>query len=186
VTCDQAAGRFEWKVGTQDWSESFPSAPSDPFANAVLFTSGSGDVIHFVLDQRFMNDGWQPYFNAVQCDHALPPGAELEVIGSAPEIGSWLSGVPLYRTAQGWHRFITVSTPGYYEFKLRVVGTWDVANFGWDYNNTQGRNAFLVTTHADTDVLFQMDEQLGRVRAIELGPTPTRRDSWGKLKSLFR
>jgi len=186
VTCDQPAGRLEWKVATQDWSQAFPTNPSNSLANAVLFTAGPGEVIHFTYDQRFLGDGWQPYFDAVQCDHALPPGVQLEVIGSAPEIGNWQSGVPLFQTAQGWHRFITIATPGSYEFKFRVVGTWDVAAFGWDYNNTSGRNALLTTTYPNTDVLFQMDNQLGRVRAIELGPVPVRRNSWGRLKSLYR
>ena len=61
-----------------------------------------------------------------------------------------------------------------------------MAAFGQDYNNTDGRNGRLVTTFPNTDVLFQFDEQLGRIRAIELGPVPTLRKSWGGLKTLYR
>ena len=186
VTCDQAAGRREWKIALPDWSENYPQSFIDALANGVLFTTGPGDVIHFRLDQRFLFDGWQPFANAVQCDHALPPGAELDVIGAAPELGSWITGVPLFHAGRGYQRVITIATPGTYEFKIRVAGRWDVANFGPDYNNTQGRNALVTTTYPNSDVAFQLDEQLGRVRGLELGPVPARRTSWGQLKQLYR
>lgn len=152
----------------------------------MLFTNGSGDVIHFRFDKRFLLDGWQPFAYAVQCDHALPPGAEFDVIGSAPEPGSWITGVPLFHAGRGYQRVITIATPGTYEFKFRVAGRWDVANFGLDYNNTQGRNAVVTTTYPNSDVAFQLDEQLGRVRGLELGPVPAHRTSWGQLKKLYR
>ena len=186
VVSDQPAGRHEWKIALPDWSENFPNSPINSIANAVLFTSGPGDVVHFRFDRNFLLDGWQPLYDAVQCDHALPPGTELEVIGSAPELGNWISGVPLTHAGRGYQHFVTIATPGTYEFKLRVAGTWDVAAFGYDYNNTSGRNAIITTTYANSDVLFQLDEQLGRVRGIELGPVPVQRKTWGQLKSLFR
>ena len=39
---------------------------------------------------------------------------------------------------------------------------------------------------ANSDVAFQLDEQLGRVRGLELGPVPARRTSWGQLKRRYR
>lgn len=186
VTCDQAAGRLEWKIGTTDWSEAYPTSPYDLFANAVLFTSGPGDVIHFTLDTRYIPGDWQPPFYAVACDHAMPPGTTLELMGSAPEMGAWTTPVSLDHVGNRWQRLMTIAAPGTYEFKIRAAGTWDVVAFGYDYNNTQGRNGFCVTTLPFTDVLFQLDEVLGRVRAIELGPTPTRVSPWGALKVLYR
>lgn len=186
VTCDQPAGRLEWKVATTDWSEAYPTSPFDVFANAVLFASGPGDVIHFTLDARLLPGDWQPFFLAVSTDHAVPPGTVLELMGSAPELGAWVTPVPLDHVGARWQRLLTIAAPGNYEFKFRAAGTWDVANFGPDYNNTQGRNGVCVTTLPNTDVLIQFDEDLGRVRAIELGPTPARVSPWGALKALYR
>jgi hypothetical protein len=186
IVCTEPAGRLEFKVATTDWSESYPTHPSFPLANAVVFTTGPGDVIHFTFDTRVMFEGWQPFFNSVATDHALPAGATLEAIGSAPELGSWNSGIPLHHVGSRWQRFVTIATPGEYEFKFRVTGTWDVAAFGYDYNNTSGRNAFLTTTFPNSDVFLQLDELTGRIRALELGPTQARRTSWSRLKSLYR
>jgi hypothetical protein len=186
VTCDQPAGRLQWKIATNDWAEAYPTSPFDALANAVLFTDGPGDVIHFVLDTRPLPDGWQPFWYGVATDHYLPPGAELEVIGSAPELGGWLSGIPAAHVGQRWQRVVTIDTPGTYQFKFRVVGTWDVASFGPHYSNTAGEDATFTTTLPNTDVLFQLDNATGRVRGIELGPTPTLRTSWGRLKTRYR
>jgi len=186
VACDQPAGRLEWKIATTDWTEAYPSSPFDVFANAVLFTTGPGDVIHFTLDTRFLPGEWQPFLNAVACDHAVPPGTVLELMGSAPEMGAWVTPVSLDHVGPRWQRLLTIAAPGNYEFKIRAAGTWDVAAFGYDYNNTQGRNAFCETTVPFTDVLIQFDEEMGRIRAIELGPTPTLVSPWGALKARYR
>jgi len=186
VRCTGPAGRYEWKVATNTWSEAYPSASCCALANAVLFTTVPDEWLRFRFDTNFMLDSWQPFFDAVMTDHAVPPGVALEVIGAAPELGSWVAGVPLTKVGDRWQRVLTIATPGIYEFKIRVAGTWDVANFGYDYNNTQGDNAYFATTHDSSDVLFQYDEALGRVRGLELGPLPARRTSWGGIKGRYR
>lgn len=147
---------------------------------------GPGDSIHFTFDTNVRFDGWAPYMNIVSSDHAIPPGAVMELIGSAPETGAWLNGVAASPVGDRWQRVLTVATPGMYEFKFRVQGTWDVVSFGYDYNNTAGRNAAYTTTLPGSDVLFQLDLATGRVRAVELGPDPVRPTSWGQLKARYR
>ncbi len=186
VPCTEPAGKLGFKVALNDWSESHPNSPIDVFANAVVYAGGPGDVIHFRFDTGYIGDGWQPYFDAVSTDHGMPPGAQLEVIGSAPETGSWNNGIPLNHIGQRWQQVIPIHTPGVYEFKIRVAGTWSEVAFGYDYNNTQGSNAVYQTLLPDTDVLFQFDEITGRVRGIELGQTPSARTSWGQLKTRYR
>ena len=186
IACDQPPGRHEWKIANTDWSLNWPSPPYDAISNALLFTATQGEVIHFLLDTNFVSGEWQPVMDAVQCDHAVPAGATLELIGSAPELGNWTTGVPVLHAGVGWQAIVTIATPGIYEYKFRVAGTWSVAAFGYDYNNTDGRNAVFQTTHGYTDVLFQLDEQTGRIRAIELGPVPTKHQTWGGLKRVYR
>jgi hypothetical protein len=186
IACTGGAGRYEFKIATNDWSEAYPTTPYDVFANAVLFTSQPNEVIHFTLDARVLLDGWQPLFNSVSTSHAYPEGTVLELIGSAPELGNWITGVPVNHVGNRWQKIITIADPGFYEFKFRAQGTWDVVGFGYDYNNTAGRNAILETEFPFTDVLFQFDEPTGRVRGIELGPTPARASSWGRVKALYR
>ncbi len=186
VPCTAPAGRRMFKIARRDWSVSYPTVPSFPLDNAYVWVSGPGELVHFTLDTRFLLEGWQPYSPAVATDHPMPDGSELEVIGSAPETGAWLSGIPLQHSGQRWQRVITIATPGTYEFKLRVLGTWSVVAFGYDYNNPSGRNVVYTTALPNADVLFQYDETNGRVRAIELGQVPASQGTWGQLKTRYR
>lgn len=186
VPCTAEAGRHQFKVAKNDWSLSYPSVPFDPLANAYVWVSGPGDLVHVRFDTRFLLEGWQPYGPAVAVDQPMPEGTVLEVIGSAPETGAWIEGVALAHEGARWQRVIRIAVPGTYEFKLRAVGTWSVVAFGYDYNNPSSRNVFYTTELPDTDVLFQYDEGTGRVRAIELGQVPTNRGSWGGLKARYR
>lgn len=186
VVATEPAGRREFKVATVGWTESYPNAPCCALANAVVFTTGPGDTIQFRFDTNYVPGEWLPYFNSVSTDQGYPAGETLEVIGSTPELGGWLSGIPMRRVNDRWQVILTIATPGEHAFKVRVAGTWLVASFGLDYNNTQGRDAPFTTTLEDADVLFQFDEVTGRVRALELGQVPARRTSWGRVKTLYR
>ncbi len=186
VPVTAAAGRHEFKIALYDWSEAYPTVPSDALANAVVYVTGPGELVHFRLHLYSEPGGWEPYGPAVATDSPMPEGTALEVIGSAPETGSWNSGVPLLHVGRRWQQVITLHTPGSYEFKIRALGTWSVVAFGYDYDNTQGRNAFYSTSLPDADVLFQLDEDTGRVRAIELGQVPARPGTWGELKVRYR
>jgi hypothetical protein len=188
VVADQPAGYHEWKIATIDWSEAYPSHPSHPLANAVLYLPDEAQEIHFRLDTNVQDEGWQPEANAVACSHftILGPGYEFELIGSAPELGEWLSGIPVVMAEDLWIAYATIEQPGAYEFKFRVAGSWDYCNLGIHYNMFIGDNfTFTVTEPADL-VRFEFNPRDGRGRAVCLGQVPTDKITWGQIKALYR
>ena len=185
VTCNQSAGVFQFKIANADWTFNLPSAPGYPLENGWLWASGIGDVIHFRLDMSTPAFGWLPAVS-VATDHGYPSGATLELIGSAPELGNWTSGVPVDHVGSLWSKGVTIAAAGSYEFKFRVQGTWNYANFGLDYNDLQGRNGAFMTSSANTEMVIQFDELTGRIRAIPNHNVATRTTSWGRVKAAYR
>jgi hypothetical protein len=188
VTPDQDVGPHEWKIATADWTENYPNNPIYPMANAVLFLLNPGDVIHFRLDTNTLDDGWQPATNAIACSHFdIPlPGYEFELIGSAPELGEWLSGIPVVMEEDLWSAFATIAAPGAHEYKFRVIGTWDLCNLGIHYNMFRGDNFTFETTDPLTEVRFEFNPVDGRSRAVLEGSVGVEEASWGQVKGLFR
>jgi hypothetical protein len=188
VTADQDPGRHGWKIATEDWTENYPNHPLYPMANAILFLINPGEVIHFRLDTNTVGDGWQPATNAVSCSHFSLPLSDFhfEVIGSAPELGEWMSGTPVLMEPELWFVYVNIGEPGVHEFKFRVIGTWDICNLGIHYNMYRGENFTFETTHPLTTVRFEFNPVDGRARAISEGTVGTDRLSWGHLKGLYR
>jgi hypothetical protein len=185
VTCNRSAGMQEFKIANADWSFDGPTVPLYPLINGRVFISGPGDVVHFRLDTSDPGYGWLPLV-AVANDHGYPPDATLELMGSAPELGNWGTGLPADHVGSIWTRSVTISTPGTYEYKFRVLGTWGVANFGLYYNNNYGANGWFTTTVPNTEMDIQFDERSGRIRAIDSHNVPVRTSSWGRLKVAYR
>lgn len=187
VTADQGPGAFWWKIGTDDWSEDYPHHPAYPMANAVLYLMKAGETIHFRLDTNTVGDGWQPATNAVACDHyGIPlPGYEFELIGSGPDLGDWTTGIPLAMEETPWSARVTIATPGVYEYKYRVIGTWDYCNFGVHYNMFLGDNFVFETTEPQTALKFEFNPVDGRSRAV-VDVVATEPTDWGKVKALYR
>ena len=181
VVCNSAPGLQQFKIANADWTFAEPTVLSQPFVNGRAWVGGPGDVVHFRLDFSPPGGGWLPDI-AVANDHGYPAGATLELMGSAPELGVWNSGLDADHIGTLWQRIVTIATPGSYEFKFRVQGSWNLSNFGLDYNNDFGRNGSFTTTAPDTEMLIQFDELTGRIRAIDNGSTATVRRSWGQLK----
>ena len=186
VISDQPAGVYGFKLANPDWSEVYPLNPSYPTSNAVVWTDGPGDTVHFTLDINAVQDGWQPSSGAVATDQFAPPGTMFEVIGSAPETGSWNSGVAAELVGSVWRTTLTIADPGSYAFKFRAVGTWDICNFGIHYNMFIGDNFSHQTVNPNTTIRFEMDVATGRGRALDVSSTPARSASWGDLKQLYR
>ena len=188
VIPNQEIGFHEWKIGTADWSENFPLNPIYPMANAVLYLLNSGEAIHFRLDTNTLADGWQPASNAVACSHFdIPwPGYDFELIGSPPELGEWLSGIPVVMGEFLWIANATIAEPGHHEFKFRVIDSWDFCNLGIHYNMFRGENFTFETTEPQTTVRFEFNVVDGRARAVQQGPVGTDNLTWGQVKGLFR
>jgi len=107
-------------------------------------------------------------------------------MGSAPELGSWTSGLAADHVGSIWQKIVTIAEPGVYEYKFRVLGSWDYANFGYHYNNNFGANGSFATFDPDVEMLIQFDELTGRIRAIPYQLVPARTTSWGRLKTAHR
>ncbi len=167
VVTDQPPGQHEFKIATGDWSQAYPTNPSYPTANAILYTEASDDLVHFRLDTNVLSD-WQPAANAVSCDRFAPTGSVFEVIGSAPELGSWVTGVPATLDGDTWYADIVVASPGPVEYKFRVAGTWDVCNVGIHYNMFIGDNFSATIPSASALMRFEFNTIDGRSRAREL------------------
>lgn len=185
VVCNQPAGMQFFKIANADWSFAEPSAPSAPLVNGRVWVDGPGDIVHFRLDLNPPAYGWEPPV-AVANDHSYPAGTTLELMGSAAELGNWNVGLPAEHIGTIWQRIVTIAAPGTYEYKFRVLGTWDGSNFGYDYNNNFGRNGTFIVSDPDTEMIIQFDESSGRIRAIPNQNTPVVRRSWGALKTHYR
>jgi len=185
VVTNTLPGYHEFKIANADWSFGEPTVPEAPLINGRLYTSVPGEVVHFRLDLNNGTAGWMPDV-AVANDHGYPAGMHLELIGSAPELGSWNFGLSLDHSGGVWSRTVIIAMPGYYEYKYRVEGSWNWANFGLNYNNNFGYNAYVFTTMWNEPVRFEFDEVTGRMRAVLDQATPARRSTWGGVKASYR
>jgi len=186
VVADQAAGPHEFKIADAAWTPglNWPYNPAYPSDNARLVITGPGDTVRFRFDGNSA-PGWQPDNAAVACDHGMPAGTVLELIGSAPELGSWNTGVEAFDVDGIWTAVVRIATPGDHQFKFRGAGSWDWS-FGIHYNMLIGDNFAFTTTRADAAVRFKFNPADGRGYAVEFDDTPVVRRTWGRLKALYR
>lgn len=197
VTATGAAGWYNFKIATTDWSQAYPTVPGFELANAQLYLTGPMELVQFTFDANiYTHDGLpdnvevgQPDRNIVWTDHALPPGAPLELMGSAPELGAWNSGKLLVADTgeraylQAWS---SIATPGTYEYKFRTTGSWQVA-FGLDYTAPPGRNFIFTTRAPNRYLMFQLDPRSGRAFLVDLtDEVPVHPTTWSSLKALYR
>lgn len=184
VVSDMPPGIWEFKLANADWTENWPKHPVYLMDNARLITTAAGAKIHFRLDLNSL-PGWQPVQGAVACDHAMLPGTPLELMGSAPELGSWNTPVPAVDDNGVWTTVVHVATPGSYQFKFRIVGDW-ACPYGLHYNMLMGDNFTFTTTVPGTAVRFLFNPADGRGYAGEFDDTPARPSTWGRVKALYR
>ena len=185
VTTNTVPGYHEFKIANSDWTFAEPSVAAAALVNGRLYTTHAGEVVQFRLDLSAPPGNWMPAI-AVANDHGYPAGAQLEVIGSAPELGTWNFGLPADLYGDVWSKSVEIATPGYYEYKFRVVGSWRWANFGLNYNNNFGYNAYFFTTIPNEIMTIQFDARSGRLIAFSMLATPARRASWGAIKAGYR
>ena len=105
-------------------------------------------------------------------------------------------GQPAQLNGGYWERTMTVATPGTYSLRFQTLE--DVPGVGGPVWFSEPYNAMccafgdcpkyvhFTTTHPNSEVLFQLDVKNGRSRGIEVGPTPTRKPTWGAIKAFYR
>ncbi len=181
ITSDQPPGLHEFKIANADWSQLWPHNPEYVLQNARLVTAAPGEVVFFRLDTT-PRSGWQPESGAIMTDHGLPVGMSLELMGSAPELGSWT--LPIVATMQGgvWSAQMNLADVGTVEYKFRSVGSWDWS-FGPHYNMLIGANFSFQNTQAHDRVIIAFDTSDGRASLQRA--TPVEGATWGRLKQLW-
>lgn len=204
VTVDKPAGRYFWCSAADlygvgilacAWPQCWCTFGG---SSGSLWTSGPGDVIHFRLGLA-TDPSWGGQWISAG-SHGIPPGTHLAVdfagIGwcDYPVAGT---GYPAQLNGTYWERVVTIATPGTYSMRFQTVE--DVPSVGggpvWysePYNamccalGDCPRYVRFTTTQPNSDVRFQFDVTNGRMRGVELGPTPTRTPTWGAIKTLYR
>ena len=179
VLSDQV-GRQEFKVALSDWSQSY-------FGPCNLWVHvNPGETVLFTFNTNAHGDGWLPDQNIVWSDHYAPAGTTFEVIGGAPETGSWGSGVAANLAGGIWTKTIVIAAPGAYEAKFRATGSWDVCNVGTEGAGAPcGANMMYTTVMPNSEVRFEFNTATGRTRVTVGNPVPTEPTSWGHVKALY-
>ncbi len=167
VISDQAVGRHLFQIENPSIPAYFPSC------STWVWTTGPGDAVHFLVTYRCIPSSCG---FLVWSDHYAPPGTTFEVIGSAPELGNWMTGVPASLVSGVWTKTITIGAAGGYQFKFRASGTWNVCNMGIDGNNPCGGDVIFYTDLPNTDVRFDFNTASGVVTATPIDPHPPRFD----------
>jgi hypothetical protein len=179
IPCPNGAGTYFGKVMIAGWGESYPHS------NQPVFISGPGETVHWTFDTNTYGDGWLPATDIVMNDHLIPAGTTFEVIGGAPETGSWGSGVAAVLNGNTWSVQINIASPATYDVKFRKTGDWGL-NVGPDGVGSNSDNYSYTTTVSNQPVLFRFNQATGRMRIDVGGATPTTKTSFGGLKALYR
>jgi hypothetical protein len=178
ITEENGIGRQEWKAATSDWSENFP--PDNQFVHIET----AGEQVLFTFDTNRYTDGWIPDSNIVWNDHFAPVGSVFEVIGDAPELGSWTTGIVATEVAGIYTAQVVMANPGSYLYKWRANANWDDFVFGrFGACGGFGDDIGFRTTQPNATVVFEFDPSVGRVRVT--GATPADESTWGKIKALY-
>jgi glycosidase/fibronectin type 3 domain-containing protein len=158
----ETAGRYEFKIATDDWAANYPGS-----GNSWFDTSVGGEVVTITFDTRALSDGWLP---------------ETNIIGVSTEPGAWTA----VGDWQGWDNAnpmtamtdlgggiyqleTTIASPGSYQYKAVKTGTWDA--IGADGRSVNAGTIPFDIIEADQGVLCNVDALAGRVNlAVEAIP----------------
>jgi glycosidase len=159
------AGRYEFKIASEDWSDSYPAS-----GNSWLETAADGATVAVTFDTGFHSDGWLPETNVIGVS------AETTAWTAVGDWQGWDNANPATAMSDlggGLYQFTTsIASPGSYQYKAVKTGSWDA--IGADGRGVNAGTAAFETTGADQNVSFSVDALAGRVRAeVEpLPPTP--------------
>jgi hypothetical protein len=153
-----SAGRHEFKVTEGDWSWSFPGP------NSWLYAPGSGNIM-ITYDVNTYADGWS---------------ATSQRIGLNADPGTWTA----VGDWQGWNNAdpttamaalgggiyeYSISTPGSYNWKACVTGSWD--SISWD-NRSVGTANWAFTVNSGEQANLYVDAFKGVAR-VDIVPEPS-------------
>jgi hypothetical protein len=158
------AGRYEFKVASEDWSVGYPTS-----GNSWLDTTVADEVVTVTFDTNVYDDDWLP---------------ETNIIGVSTEPGTWTAvgdwqgwnnadpTTAMSTLGGGQYQFTaSIASPGSYQYKAVNTGTWDA--IGADGRSINANTVSFETTEAGQDVTFTVDAFAGRVK-VEVEYVPPR------------
>ena len=173
------AGRYEWKVTNGTWDVSFPAD------NSWLITIADNQVVKLSFDTNDHSaDAGLELLPSTNIVHAWDDANTFTAVGSFqgwdnanPDTGLGYTGHGSYLLN---HQMLT---PGSYEGKIVVTGSWD--GFGLDGRSINAANIPFTTYAEDDMVYFYLDYRVGRVGIFgPPAPTAASHDNevwWGEL-----
>ena len=157
-----AAGRYEFKVATEDLSTSYPGS-----GNSWLETVLDEETVAVTFNTNTLSEGWLPVTNIIGV--STEPGAWTAV----GDWQGWDNANPATAmTALGGGVFeftTTIASPGTHQYKAVKTGTWD--GIGADGRSINASTAVFDTTITDQGVTLTVDALAGRVM-VEVAAPP--------------
>ncbi len=151
-----ANSRHEFKITQGDWSWNFPGA------NSWLYADPSGNIT-ITYDANTYSDGWSPTSQRIGL--SSDPGTWT----AAGDFEGWNNAAGNMTSIGGGVYEYSVSTPGSYNWKAVVTGTWD--SISWD-NRSVGTANWGFTVSAGEVANLYVNGLAGTAR-IEIVPEPS-------------
>lgn len=169
-----AAGRYEWKVTAwASWATAFPPA------NSWVITTTPNQVVKFTFNTNTLIDIWQPSTNIVNANDM--PADPIVAVGQLQSPVQWTNNGTEVMHDDGldgdvvagdgiycWHKVVV--TPGTYQWKPVVSGSWD--GWGTDSRNINAANATVTTTNPNQNVYLYFNKNTGRIASTTDSPLP--------------
>jgi len=138
VTLNTSSGRHEFKITEGDWSWSYPGP------NSWLYAPSSGNIT-ITFDANTYADGWYPVSQRIGL--SADPGSWT----AAGDFEGWDNTANNMTPLGGGIYEYTLTTPGSYNWKAVVTGTWDsissdnrsVGTANWAFSFSAGQEAEL-------------------------------------------
>jgi len=151
------AGRSEWKVGDETWSQSWPTT-----GNSWVLTTQDSQVVRFTFDRNTYADGWAPTVDFLNANDAVTAWT------AVGDWQAWNNADPATAMVDlGYGRFFlayTIAAAGDHQFKAVRTGTWDAV--GADNRSANADTVAFQTTSADQPAYFFLDTAAGRIRVV--------------------
>lgn len=144
-------GRHEFKItqGTWDWNY--------PPANSWLFADETG-VVTITFNTNTVSDGWLPATNRIGL--STDPGT-WTIAGSFQGWSNSNPATAMTPLGAGFYRLTQTLSPGTYQWKAVVTGSWD--SISTDTRSVGTADASLVVNPGEEEVQFYVDALIGVV-----------------------
>ena len=150
-----SAGRHEFKVTEGDWNWNYPGP------NSWLYTDANGNIA-ITYDVNTYADGWSS--TSQRIGESVDPGSWT----AAGDFEGWNNAAGNMTSLGGGIYEYTLSTPGSWNWKPVVTGTWD--SISWD-NRSVGTANWAFTINAGQEANLYVDA-LNGVAKVDIAAVP--------------